>query len=608
MLKVNVHWLRKNLSTCSLDQLTQPVRNDQWLSQCLVMKLIDTIQKGEAGNESLIRERHALEQLGVILFSLIDRPFSDFNNQILVLFCNLEEADGFFGRLFSLLYKVSVQTRKDVIGDSRQYFQLLSMYSLLLLSCGCENLERNHIVDHFVVNHTMICQLLDHMMIQQGHVALQEVSVSLLALLLNHQKHEAKNMFAHHLSVMSTNTIHMFCFSLLAVVSDINDLLDRCCRGSIRDHSHDGLASFMESTSEIVISWGSQLSSTLGAWMIGVPAAEDPIHNPTFINKTPELTKGVYCGENIWLRVRFVLLALYELVSNNKYRDSWLDVIVQHDVPPWASDGHSSQQLPVACPNLVLQMMQLSSFGFHCGDSSFEQVSLIILQCMAEHPMMSRLLFAQNLENSKDIQELRLFRRDSHGDMLLERNGQTSLIDSLYQQCGSCIASSTSRTLGVLHRLAVRDSKSHQVAWDCCFQVIKSGDKGTSSQVVILLELLFQRGPTSKMILDMLLMNKEFEKWNDSPNLKLLTSKISDIYFHFASCAMMLEAGNDHQVVLNKITDSLSRLSMKPQDRLHQGYQRYVETNDDNKMVRFCIRQLIENTKSIMPLEKLVKL
>jgi hypothetical protein len=513
LLPVNAPWLARAVRGASDARLTGPARC--WalggrvaaLSHVLLLLLVAELRRplgAGAGpaSSAFMRRRHALETLGVFSVGLLERPSIDFKSQILALFCPMESAEAFFADLLSALVGLALFSLPGVDGeapaagtlagappgaasvaasalaaDARKaraaeveahaYLRSLALRLLLALATGAENLQRNSLLDHFCVQHAAVERLLESALAGgdsggaggggSGGWSLEDLEVcsALLALLCNHRKHETRSPFRAFVKTTGgTNVAFAVLFSLRDELAALNRALGAACQGStlsLMDLA--GVLNLVETASDGLVAWGSNIGSAFGAWVAGasssaaaVAAASNNAHArsggagadhprldhaggnraagggshhvppPTLVAgdaATGVSSDGVPGAGGpmdalLWWRARVLLLVAYELLCAPT-GEAWMLVLAEHDVPRWAGVGASA----VACPQLLIEVLSTATFALHSGDPRVAMLGLTLVRCLAENVHVAALLFVERLEEAANV----------NGAMVFERKG-----------------------------------------------------------------------------------------------------------------------------------------------------------------------------------------
>ncbi|GBG27695.1 Hypothetical Protein FCC1311_039182 [Hondaea fermentalgiana] len=447
--EVNHAFLRATLEHASQAQLLAPVAvfsavRPMPLTHVLVRRLLESVQRKKDGGqvhnreddaEELIRRKHALEMLAVLIGGIMSRHYVDFEEQALRMLCSMDDAETVFGRL---LEEVSgIAEREDELANE-------ALVVLLALTMACEHLQRNSLLDHFRVRHEAVAKGLGAVLARSERTMQHEAVFAEYGLLCHHRKHESRNMFAQHLRETSVNDTHRYLFSLRAVLADFNTQFVRSTTGTYARGDENDIFGWVDMASESVISWGGQLTSSLGAWITGLDvsaeanskaskaaqqerarcSAESPI-----LVQSPELK----CDAALWARAQLMLLFLYEVCSMRISQGSnvWMRVLTEHDAPPWAAaDGHSLPQ-PLRCADVFLETLTFLTFCLQANTSTpfSTHVALLVLRGLVENVQVSTLLFAVAFEDTSNVDNLHVFHRQKE-----MRLGSLAFVPAVKQQ------------------------------------------------------------------------------------------------------------------------------------------------------------------------------
>jgi len=436
MLPVNLGWLHKAIVRAPTSVLLKEVirrpreaKDGERIAllHLLLTRLVRYLPKRMVFQNGLqqsdvIRRKHAVETLGMILWAAFQRPFVDFKQQVVGLMCEGDHAEAFFEDLIAELY---VTARDD---DEEEEMRVLAMKVILVLLTGCNILQQNSIVDHFRSRSASVIEMQDFLVTECSIAPMKEMGFQSWALLCEYRKHEARNPFSEYLEKLEVSRAHEYVFNLRSVLEACTNDLVRSTTGTyFAKRLQEDLVEWMDSTSDTLIALAGRFTSAFGAWISGMDAKEiteqkasvshgsgdtDILRKalPPLLVKDPEMR----CDLALWVRVRFLLFWLYEIFTIPRGRSSsWITILAEHDVAPWSGGHGGSLPQPLGCSPAVLQIFTFVSFVLQSNTStgSAAKVALLTLRCFTENKYLLSLLFTVCFEDSTGLNALHVFER-----------------------------------------------------------------------------------------------------------------------------------------------------------------------------------------------------
>ncbi|KAJ4460836.1 putative UPF0668 protein C10orf76 [Paratrimastix pyriformis] len=133
---------------------------------------------------------NSIQTLVLGMQQLFRKHLVNFSFDCINYLCGMEEADGFFGRLFTAIQTV-------LLSDEPSSTKLWGMHALLLIATATENIHQNSMLE-FLLTHDLFPAVMRAA--ESGEQPLTTHAYGLLVVLSSYQRYEIANLYVHHIA------------------------------------------------------------------------------------------------------------------------------------------------------------------------------------------------------------------------------------------------------------------------------------------------------------------------------------------------------------------------------------------------------------------------